>query len=158
MRPGGTIQRLIRSRYAGCEARWSPSSTQVASAPGAHEAREDGEGVGRDRVPGGDLVRGEGRLNGEDHQVRPVERRPAFPEAGAASEVVIRRGQWVLRLEAEAAYPQVVLEVSPHAHEVDDGLDAETLQVGMGTNAGEQEEARCVDRPGAQDHLAGRTD
>src|SRR5262249_49652563 len=68
----------------------------------------------------------------------PRDRRHDRGEAGAASEVVIRGGQWVLRLEAEAPYPRMVLEVSPHAQAVDDGLDAEMLQVGMGTNAGEQ--------------------
>src|SRR5262249_48772241 len=132
---------------------------QVASALGPHEAREDGEGVRWNRVSGGDLVRDEPRhLHGEDHQVRPAERRPAFPEAGAASAIVIRGGQGALRLEAEATYPQVVLEVSPHAREVDDGLDAETLEVGMWSNARQQEEARRVDRPGAKDHLPGHTD
>src|SRR5262249_61105672 len=107
---------------------------------------------------GGDVGGGGGRLNGEGQEVRAVEGRPAFPEAGAASEVVIQGGQWVLRLEAEAPYPQVVLEVSPHAREVDDGLDAEMLQVSMGTNAGQQEEARRVDRPGAEDQLSRRPD
>ena len=37
---------------------------QVASAPGPHEAREDDEGVRWDRVPGGDLVRDQGHLQG----------------------------------------------------------------------------------------------
>src|SRR5262249_17877591 len=82
----------------------------------------------------------------------------AFREAGAASAIVIQGGQGALRLEAEATYPQVVLEVSPHAREVDDGLDAETLEVGMWSNARQQEEARRVDRPGAKDHLPGHTD
>src|SRR5262249_7509611 len=110
---------------------------QVAPAPGPHEAREDAEGVRWDRVPGGDLVRDQGHLHGQDHQVRPGERRSAFPEAGAASEVVIRGGQGVLRLEAEAPDPQVVLEVPPHAREIDDRVYAERFEVGPGANAGE---------------------
>jgi hypothetical protein len=40
-------------------------------------------------------------------------------------------------LEAEAHDPQVVLEVPPHAWEIDDRVDAERLEVGMGTHAGE---------------------
>jgi hypothetical protein len=43
----------------------------------------------------------------------------------------------VLRLEAEAHDPQVVLEVPPHGREVDDGVDAERIEVGLGTHAGE---------------------
>ena len=43
----------------------------------------------------------------------------------------------MLRLEAEAHDPQVVLEVPPHAREIDDGVDAQPLKVGMGTHAGE---------------------
>jgi hypothetical protein len=43
----------------------------------------------------------------------------------------------VLRLEAEAHDPQVVLEVPPHAREIDDRVDAERLEVGMGTHARE---------------------
>jgi len=43
----------------------------------------------------------------------------------------------VLRLEAEAHDPQVVLEVPPHAREIDDGVDAERLEVGLGAYAGE---------------------
>src|SRR5262249_15856965 len=45
-----------------------------------------------------------------------------------------------------------------HAREVDDGVEAEMFEVGMWTNAGQQEEARRMDRPGAQDQLPGHTD
>src|SRR5262249_60188471 len=86
---------------------------QVAAAPGPHEAREDDERVRWNGVPGGDLVRNQGHLYGEEHQVRPVERREAFPETGAASEVVIRGGQRVLRLEAKAPGPPGVPGVPP---------------------------------------------
>ena len=80
----------------------------------------------------GDLVRDKGDLRGQDHQVRPAERRPTLPEREAAAEIVIRGGARVLGLEAEAVQPDVILEVSPHAREVDDGVDAELLEVSLG--------------------------
>src|SRR6516225_6977104 len=112
---------------------------QVAPALRPNEGRHDAEAVGWDRILGGDLVRDKGDLRSQDHQVRPAERRPTLPEGEAAAEIVIRGGARVLGLEAEAVQPDVILEVSPHAREVDDGADAEPLEVSTWTDAGQQE-------------------
>src|SRR5262249_33748330 len=111
--------------------------TQVAPALGPYEGRHDAEAVGRDRILGGDLVRDKGDLRGQDHQVRPAERRPTSPEGEAAAEIVIPGGARGLGREAEAVQPAVILEVPPHAREVDDGADAERLDVSRGTDARE---------------------
>src|SRR5262249_58284919 len=105
-----------------------------------------------------DLVRDEGDLRGQDHQVGPAECRPTSPEGGAAPEIVIRGGARVLGLEAEAVQPDVILEVPPHAREGDDGADAESLEVILPADAGEQEQARRGDRPRAPGHLPGPAD
>jgi hypothetical protein len=41
----------------------------------------------------------------------------------------------MLCLKAQAPYPDMVLEVSAHARQVDESLDAEMLEVSMWTNA-----------------------
>src|SRR6516164_424106 len=110
---------------------------QVAPALGPYEGRHDAEAVGRDWILGGDLVRDKGDLRGQDHQVRPAERTPTSPEGEAATEIVIRGGALVPGLEAEAVQPAVILEVPPHAREIDDGADAESLEVSRGTDARE---------------------
>jgi hypothetical protein len=43
----------------------------------------------------------------------------------------------LLGLEAESVQPDVILEVPPHAREIDDGADAERLEVSRGTDARE---------------------
>ena len=113
--------------------------SQVAPALGPYEGRHDAEAVGRHWILGGDLVRDKGDLRGQDHQVRPAERRPTLPEREAAAEIVIRGGARVLGLEAEAVQPDVILEVLPHAREVNDGADADPLEVSAWTDAGHQE-------------------
>ena len=64
----------------------------------------------------------------------------------------------MLRLEAETGSQGVVLEVPPHAREIDDRVDAESLEVILRADAGQQEQPRRMDRPGAKDHLPGRAD
>src|SRR5215510_301985 len=111
------------------------SDPEIASTEGPHETREDGEGVRWDHVPGGDLVRDQSRLRGQDHQIGPGKCGPAFPETRGTSEIVIRGRQRMLGLKAQAPYPHMVLEVSADARQVDEGLDAEMLEVSMWTNA-----------------------
>src|SRR5262245_41054239 len=48
----------------------------------------------------------------------------------------------------------MVLEVLPHAREIDGRVDAELLEVIRCADAGQEEEARRMDRPGAKDHLS----
>ena len=50
----------------------------------------------------------------------------------------------------------MILEISAHARKVQDGRDAERFEIGMWTNARQQEQTRCVDRAGAQNHLRAR--
>src|SRR5262245_3642787 len=69
------------------------SDPEIASAEGPHETREDGEGIRWDHVPGGDLVRDQRPLRGQDHQIWPGKCGPAFPETRGASEIVIRGRQ-----------------------------------------------------------------
>src|SRR5262245_33602106 len=64
----------------------------------------------------------------------------------------------MLCLEAQASYPDMVLEVSADARQVNEGLDAEMLGISMWTNARQQQEARRVDRASAEYQLSGRTD
>src|SRR5215475_9618362 len=111
------------------------SDPEIASAEGPHETREDGEGIRWDHVPGGDLVRDQRHLHGKDHQIGPGKCGPAFPEKRGASEIVIRGRQGMLCLKAQAPYPDMVLEVSADARQVDESLDAEMLEVTMWTNA-----------------------
>src|SRR5215470_12092003 len=111
------------------------SDPEIASAEGPHETREEGEGVRWDHVPGGDLVRDQRHLCGKDHQIGPGKCGPAFPETRGASEIVVRGRQRMLRLKAQAPYPDMVLEVSANPRQVDEGLDAEMLEVSMWTNA-----------------------
>src|SRR5262249_44770509 len=77
------------------------------------------------------------------------------PKGEAAAKIVIRGGARVLRLEAKAVQPDVILEVPPHAWEVDDRADAESLKVSLRADAGQQEQERRVDGPCAQDHFPG---
>src|SRR5215831_3168227 len=111
------------------------SDPEIASAEGPHETREEGEGVRWDHVPGGDLVRDQRHLRGQDHQIGPGKCGPAFPETRGASEIVIRGRQRMLCLKAQAPYPDMVLEVSADAGQVDESLDAEMLEVNPWTNA-----------------------
>src|SRR5215475_8911711 len=110
------------------------SDPEIASTEGPHETREDGEGVRGDHVPGGDLVRDQSRLCGKDHQIGPGKGGPAVPETSGASEIVIRGRQRMRCFKAQASYPEMVLEVSADARQVDESLDAERLEVSMWTN------------------------
>jgi hypothetical protein len=49
----------------------------------------------------------------------------------------------------------VVLQVPPHAGEVEDEVDAESLEVVSRPQSRQEEQPRRVDRPGAEDHLGG---
>src|SRR5215831_2711874 len=125
IRFAGTIQRLIRSRYAGCDARSRPRSTpDPRASTSACSARKFGW----------------------------------ISSGPSGSELGIRGRQSMLCLKAQSPYPDMVLEVSADARQVDEGLDAELLEVSMWTNARQQQEARRVDGPGADDQLSGRTD
>jgi hypothetical protein len=110
------------------------SDPEIASAEGPHETREDGEGVRWDHVSYGDLVRDQRYLRGKDHQIGPGKCGPALPKTSAASEIVIRGRQRMLCFKAQAD-PEMVLEVSADARQVDEALDAEMLEVSMWTNA-----------------------
>src|SRR5215831_14999235 len=59
--------RLDLERAIGLRA----SDPEIASAEGPHETREEGEGVRWDHVPGGDLVRDQRHLRGQNHQIGP---------------------------------------------------------------------------------------
>src|SRR5262249_32841588 len=118
-------------RAIGCRA----SDPEIASAEGPHETREDGEGVRWDHVACGDLVRDQRPLRGQDHQIAPGKCGPAFPETRWTSEIVIRPRQARRCLKAQAPYPDMVLEVSADARQVDESLDAEMLEVNLWTNA-----------------------
>src|SRR5262249_16737734 len=106
---------------------------EIASAEGSHETREDGEGIRWDHVACGDLVRDQRHLHVKEHQIGPRKCGPTFPETRAASEIVIRGRQSLLCLKAQAPYPDMVLEVSADARQIDEGLDAEMLEVSMWT-------------------------
>src|SRR5262249_56279378 len=77
----------------------------------------------------------------------------AFPEQRAGAEIGIRRKR-PPALEAETVHHRMVLKVLSHAREIDDRVDAEIREVIPRPNAGQQEESRRVDCPGAQDYLA----
>src|SRR5262249_32963749 len=111
------------------------SDSEIASAEGPHETGKHSEGVRWDHVACGDLVRDQGPLRGQDHQIGPGQWGPACPETRGASEIVIRGRQRLLCLKAQAPYPDMVLEVSADAWQVDERLDAEMLEVSMRTNA-----------------------
>src|SRR5262245_3746163 len=128
---------------------------QIASTPGPHEGQQNAECVRGDGVLSSNVSSDKRNVQRQAHEVWSAERRAALPEEGTAGEIVVRRGQRMSGFEAEAMQENMVLKVLPHAREINDRLDVQFLEVVPWADAGQQEEARRMDRSRTEDHFPG---